>query len=78
MAEPSAVVDCSDLNAFKAFGDYTDLLRNRTSFNDTLLRQCQQDICQALWGFGVPDLSGIGVGFSPSDTESKASQDTYS
>ncbi|KAK4208405.1 hypothetical protein QBC37DRAFT_353696, partial [Rhypophila decipiens] len=61
MAGSTTFIDCTDLDAFRVFGDYADLLRNRTSFNETLLRGCQKPICRALWGFGVPDLSGIGV-----------------
>src|SRR4051794_21129250 len=77
MAKPNAVIDCSALDAFTLFSDYTDLLRNRTSFNETLLRQCQQPICQALWGFGVPDLSGIGVSSQPnSRTKGSRSRNT--
>lgn len=60
----SKPVDCSDLEAFQAFRDYSALLRERTAFNETLLRKCQVPICRALFGFGVPDLSGIGVRFT--------------
>jgi len=54
-------VDCSELEAFQAFRDYVALLRQRTAFNETLLGECQVPICRALFGFGLPDLSGIGV-----------------
>jgi len=37
------------------------LLLNRTSFQEPHLAQCQVSICQALWGYGIPDLSGVGV-----------------
>jgi hypothetical protein len=60
-ASVNSTVDCVGLDAFKDFGDYMTLVRNRTSFNETLLRQCQVPICGALWGYGLPDLSGIGV-----------------
>ncbi|KAK4221145.1 hypothetical protein QBC38DRAFT_429576 [Podospora fimiseda] len=52
---------CADLGAFGDFGDYTSRLRNATSFEEELLLQCQVPICSALWGLGIPDLSGIGV-----------------
>ena len=55
------MVDCSNLYAFRAFEDYISLLRNRTSFNETYLDECKVPICGALWGYGVPDVSGIGV-----------------
>jgi hypothetical protein len=60
-AGSNSTVDCIGLDAFKDFGDYMALVRNRTSFNETLLRQCQVPICGALWGYGLPDISGIGV-----------------
>ncbi|GAB1320019.1 hypothetical protein MFIFM68171_10229 [Madurella fahalii] len=56
-----STANCIGLDAFRDFGDYMTLLRNRTSFNETLLRQCQVPICGALWGYGLPDISGIGV-----------------
>jgi len=62
------MTDCSDLDTFKSFEDYMSLLRERTLFNETLLRDCRIDVCQALWGFGVPDLSGIGVPLNPIKT----------
>jgi hypothetical protein len=60
-ASANSAVDCVGLDAFKDFGDYMALVRNRTSFDETLLRQCQVPICGALWGYGLPDISGIGV-----------------
>jgi hypothetical protein len=60
-ASSNPMVDCVGLDAFKDFGEYMALVRNRTSFNETLLRQCQVPICGALWGYGLPDISGIGV-----------------
>ncbi|KAK4097836.1 hypothetical protein N658DRAFT_526761 [Parathielavia hyrcaniae] len=55
------VANCVGLDAFQNFGDYMALVRNRTSFDETLLRHCQVPICGALWGYGLPDVSGIGV-----------------
>lgn len=60
-AESNSTVDCTGLDAFRDFGEYMALVRNRTSFNEALLRQCQVPICGALWGYGLPDISGIGV-----------------
>lgn len=57
--------DCSNLDGFQVFKDYLNLIRNRTSFDEALLKQCQEPICQTLWGFGLEDLSGIGVSFPP-------------
>ncbi|KAM7210423.1 hypothetical protein V8F06_014196 [Rhypophila decipiens] len=44
-----------------AFEDYISTLRGATAFNQSLLEQCRSSICGALWGYGVPDISGIGV-----------------
>ncbi|KAK4160732.1 hypothetical protein QBC43DRAFT_112034 [Cladorrhinum sp. PSN259] len=55
------MANCSGLDAFRNFGDYTALLRDRTGYNETLLFECRADICSAVYGLGLPDLSGIGV-----------------
>ncbi|KAK3985863.1 hypothetical protein QBC44DRAFT_334264 [Cladorrhinum sp. PSN332] len=55
------MANCSGLDSIRNLGEYTDRLSNATSFNDTLLMECQVPICTALWGLGVPDLSGIGI-----------------
>lgn len=60
-ADSNSTVDCIGLDAFKDFGVYMALVRNRTSFDEALLRQCHLPICGALWGYGLPDISGIGV-----------------
>ncbi|KAL2268947.1 hypothetical protein VTJ83DRAFT_3793 [Remersonia thermophila] len=59
-ADLVAFMDCTGLEAFRNFGTYLDEVRSRTSFNETL-QQCRVPICGALWGYGVPDISGIGV-----------------
>ncbi len=64
MTSCSAPVDCSVLVDIHGFKEYTQLIRNETGFNATLLRFCQNEICGALWGVGNPDVSGIGVGES--------------
>ncbi|KAK1825786.1 hypothetical protein QBC39DRAFT_377093, partial [Podospora conica] len=58
------MVDCSDLVSSQVsqerFKAYLDLIREHTSFNNTLLSECHAQICGALWGYGNSDLSGIG------------------
>ncbi|KAK4445583.1 hypothetical protein QBC34DRAFT_384157 [Podospora aff. communis PSN243] len=54
-------IECSQFDGYQVFSEYMELIRNTTSFNETLLGQCREAICQTLWGFGVEDLSGIGV-----------------
>lgn len=54
-------INCSTLTSVRGFQDYIQIVRNETSFNQTLLRFCQDEICGALWGVGNPDVSGIGV-----------------
>ncbi|KAL1835671.1 hypothetical protein VTJ49DRAFT_6254 [Mycothermus thermophilus] len=60
-ANIGALIDCTGLEAFHNFGTYVDDVRSRTSFNETLLQQCRVPICGALWGYGMPDIAGIGV-----------------
>ena len=57
----TTAVECSDLYGFQEFSVYMSLLRNRTGFNGTLLEQCRIPICGTVWGYGVPDISGVGV-----------------
>lgn len=60
------MVNCSDLVSSQVvssqgFRAYLDLVRDHTSFNGTLIRECKFAICGALWGYGSTDLAGIGV-----------------
>jgi hypothetical protein len=64
------MVDCSDLVSSQVVSSqeykaYIDLIRERTSFNKTLLSECHAAICGALWGYGNTDLAGIGVSLPP-------------
>jgi hypothetical protein len=53
--------DCVDLSVRTDFTAYIDLLRNRTGGDFSLVRDCKKEVCGALWGFGNPDISGIGM-----------------
>lgn len=55
-------VDCSALALRKDFPSYIVGLRNATNGNFSLLSdKCQTEVCNALWGSGNPDISGVGV-----------------
>jgi hypothetical protein len=43
------------------FNKYIDKLRLETNFDGNNLTLCRQGICNAIWGTGNPDISGIGV-----------------
>jgi hypothetical protein len=43
------------------FADYVSLLERETRFNATALKACRVEICNAIYGIGNPDISGIGV-----------------
>ena len=57
----NTIVDCLDLVSRTSFPNYIATIRNRTGNNFALVDQCKPEICNALWGSGNPDISGIGV-----------------
>jgi hypothetical protein len=57
----STFANCSLLATRTSFTAYVQALNTTTDFNTTLLEACQSDICNALWGDGNADISGIGV-----------------
>jgi hypothetical protein len=57
----STFANCSLLATRTSFTTYVQALNTTTNFNTTLLEACQSDICNALWGDGNADISGIGV-----------------
>jgi hypothetical protein len=56
--------NCSLLVWRTNFATYVQELNNITNFSLPLLEACQSDICNALWGDGNADISGIGVSAS--------------
>lgn len=54
-------MDCSNLTSLSDFADYIDTLRSETEFKTAQLQDCRPEICQAVYGTGNPDISGIGV-----------------
>lgn len=56
--EPQNCIALSNRTDFTA---YVDLLRNLTNGDFSLVKVCKKDVCEALWGFGNPDISGVGM-----------------
>lgn len=56
--------NCSALTSRSSFASYVQAINSTTQFNETLLTACQSNICNALWGDGNADISGIGVSVS--------------
>ncbi|CZR57808.1 uncharacterized protein PAC_07697 [Phialocephala subalpina] len=53
--------NCSLLVSRTDFASYVQDLNSTTAFNATLLEACKSDICNAIWGDGNADISGIGM-----------------
>ena len=60
-AVPNPAPACTLLAEQDSFADYVSLLESETSFNATALTACRVQICNAVYGYGNPDISGIGV-----------------
>ena len=54
-------ISCGSLDSRTSFPNYIAKIRNATADNFTLVSQCKAEICNALWGSGNPDISGVGV-----------------
>jgi hypothetical protein len=52
---------CIALSVRTDFTAYIDLLRNLTNSDFSLAEDCRKDVCEALWGSGNPDISGVGM-----------------
>ena len=55
------VIDCTLLGTRRHFEDYFATIWNVTLGNISTIAQCKAEACAALWGFGNPDISGIGM-----------------
>ena len=53
--------NCSLLVTRTSFAEYVQELNTTTAFDINLLESCKSDICNALWGDGNADISGIGA-----------------
>ncbi|KAF5715447.1 hypothetical protein FGLOB1_3044 [Fusarium globosum] len=58
---PSLSIDCSQWTELNDFSEYIQDLDSKTQFNKSLLEYCKSEICNAIYGTGNPDISGIGV-----------------
>lgn len=54
-------VNYSSLASRTDFAGYMATIRNVTGNNFTFVDQCHAEVCNALWGSGNPDISGIEV-----------------
>ncbi|KAF5623683.1 uncharacterized protein FTJAE_10542 [Fusarium tjaetaba] len=59
MSSPS--IDCSQWTELNDFSEYIQNLDSKTQFNKSILESCKSEICNAIYGTGNPDISGIGV-----------------
>ncbi|KAG5755321.1 hypothetical protein H9Q70_002080 [Fusarium xylarioides] len=59
MSSPS--IDCSQWTELNDFSEYIQDLDSKTQFNKSTLESCKSEICNAIYGTGNPDISGIGV-----------------
>ncbi|KAF5986210.1 hypothetical protein FCOIX_1698 [Fusarium coicis] len=59
MSSPS--IDCSQWTELNDFSEYIQDLDSKTRFNKSILESCKSEICNAIYGTGNPDISGIGV-----------------
>lgn len=60
-----SIPDCAAIAIRKDFATYVEALINATGGDLSLLSNCRQEVCVALWDNGNPDVSGIGVRFPP-------------
>lgn len=61
--QPGNFANCSLLVARTDFASYIQIVHTTTGFYESLLEACKGEICNALWGDGNGDISGIGVAF---------------
>ena len=61
----TTLVPCSNLDSRTDFSSYIADVRRLTDNNLSLVSDCQTEVCNALWGSGNPDISGIGVDVLP-------------
>ncbi|WKT49090.1 hypothetical protein QSH57_014020 [Fusarium oxysporum f. sp. vasinfectum] len=67
-------VNCSQWTELDDFSGYIQDLSSETRFDLSLLEPCKSEICNAIYGTGNPDISGIGVASSFSKRSGNSSQ----
>lgn len=55
------IANCSLLSTRISFASYAREINATTGFDVVLLSACQSEICNALWGDGNADISGVGM-----------------
>lgn len=53
--------ECSQWKDLNDFSEYVQSLHSKTRFDKAALELCHSEICNAIYGTGNPDISGIGV-----------------
>jgi hypothetical protein len=67
------IVKCTLLAARSSLTEYMRTIRLVTDDNFNYLSACKTDVCNALWGTGNPDISGVGVSILASTTPESSS-----
>ncbi|KAF4456533.1 hypothetical protein F53441_1365 [Fusarium austroafricanum] len=57
----SVKIDCSQWTELNDISQYIQDLDSKTHFDQRILEPCRNEICNAIYGTGNPDISGIGV-----------------
>ena len=57
--------NCTELAIRDHFSDYIQKLNITTCGNLSLAAICKPQMCNALWGSGNPDITGLGVSVPP-------------
>ena len=57
----TTLISCSNLASRTDFSSYVAAVRSTTGNDISLVSVCRTEVCNALWGSGNPDISGIGV-----------------
>jgi len=71
----TTTLDCVAFEVRNDFAAYAGELISATSGNLTQLAPCRKQVCEALWGDGNPDISGIGVRYTPKDRDQQLSHE---
>lgn len=57
----NSTISCSIFSQRNSFDSYISEVLKYTGSDEGLLSACKAEICNALWGSGNSDISGVGV-----------------
>ncbi|OCK84536.1 hypothetical protein K432DRAFT_320115 [Lepidopterella palustris CBS 459.81] len=57
----NSTIDCSPLSSRTKFKGYINNICSPAGCDFDLVRRCKLQVCNALWGSGNPDISGVGM-----------------